>query len=176
MKETIIGDLTHERLYRAVPEFGPMPLFPRHHSHFSCGWNGEEWFLVPLDTEEQIALTKAQGNNLSDKLEQFWKVYETRRHDDIQRPVFELIRAYLIHYFYAPCWTEAFDQWREANGMDAWGLWEVADRLAAAIVEVETPTELVEFVEWALREGFDGISPLTVQDLADLHGGQQVGG
>lgn len=168
MNQKLMEIMTDAGMYRSA--FGEnMPVYPRHYTHFSVAYTGEMWLPAPLQTDEDVAGTIAQGTNLERAVRAFMAYYEDRTGKcEPRRQTFDLVFAYLIHYVFAPAWTKAYDAWREARGRGALGLTEMMDDLGKLLLEVETPAEMLQFVERALSEGVDPLSPATPADVDGL--------
>ena len=165
LNASMIEVLTAPDMYRAVTGlFGPA-VWPRHYSHFSCAFTGTLWTICPIASDADVNATMESGSNFVHQLTPWWRYFETREvlHEP-KRPALEMIHAYLVHCMYAPCWTEVYDQWLERNGREPWRLWQLADEHAKTLLEVETPAELAQWIELAVRDGFDFLSPTTEDD------------
>jgi hypothetical protein len=174
MQAGLIDILTDAEMYRSCDD-GP-PVWPRHYSQFSCTITLLGWTICPLQTDVDVANTVKTGQNLSRAIGMFWAFYHDRTgRTELNLLVFEAILSYLVHCTGAPCFTDVYDQWRSEHGLNPWGLAELANEHYVNLLEVETPTELVQCVEAMLKDGFDFLSPTSRDDVQWLRDALRAG-
>lgn len=157
------SDITHPDMYRAVSPGGPK-LFPRCWWQLRCKMNTDGTFeLMPWTNDEAIAAANSQGSPLGAAVGSFlaWRA-KPMKETEMPRPLFDLLRCYVVHWLYAPGWVDAC---RTEWGLPPLGMDELVDPYCEQIENVETPDELRVMLESMLRDGLDCLSPPSREDF-----------